>query len=163
MTDDTVMSDDVRRFDRAAIALGIGSLVSAAFVFGADAPTPIDFAHVGLGGAIALAAFGVLAILGGALRRIALTLVAGAGLTLAAVVQLVTLPLSPRLLGGDASAMTLLGAFGIGLLAVGIGCIADFRRSNRVAGNDARDAGGSDPEASASPSTASDDRRKDTP
>lgn len=136
---------DPRPFDRAAIALGIGSLVSAAFVFGADAPTPIDFAHVGVGGAIALAAFGVLAILGGALHRIALTLVAGAGLALAAVVQLVTLPLSPRLLGGDASAMALLGAFGIGLLAVGIGCIADFRR-----------------EASASPSTARDDR-KDTP
>jgi hypothetical protein len=141
------MSDDERRFDRAAIALGAGSLVSAAFVFGADAPTPIDFAHVGLGGAIALAAFGVLGILGGALRRIVLTFIAGAGLTLAALVQLVTLPLSPRLLGGDASAMTLLGAFGIGLLAVGIGCVSDARQPH---------------EASASLSTARDDR-KDTP
>jgi len=136
---------DSQPFDRAAVALGIGSLVSAAFVFGADAPTPIDFAHVGVGGAIALAAFGVLGILGGVLHRIVLTLVAGAGLALAAVGQLVTLPLSPRLLGGDASAMALLGAFGIGLLAVGIGCIADFRR-----------------ESSAPPSTARDDRKDTT-
>jgi len=122
---------DDRSFHRAAVALGIGSLISAAFVFGADAPTPVDFAHVGLGGAIALAVFGVLGIVGGALHSTNLTLAAGAGLALAAIVQLVTLPLSPRLLGGDASAMALLGAFGIGLLAVGIGCIVNFRAGLR--------------------------------
>ncbi|MFD4421151.1 hypothetical protein ACFWN7_06570 [Agromyces sp. NPDC058484] len=114
------MNEDRARYDRAAIALGTGSIVSSVFVFGADAPTPIDFAHVGLGGAIVLAVLGLVGILGGALHRGILNLVAGGGLTIAALVQLATLPLSPRPLGGDASMMALLGAFGIGLLAVGL-------------------------------------------
>ena len=114
------MNEERGRYDHAAIALGLGSIVSALFVFGADAPTPIDFAHVGLGGAIALAVFGVVGVLGGALHRGILTLAAGGGLTIAALVQLATLSLAPRPLGGDASMMALLGAFGVGLLAVGL-------------------------------------------
>jgi hypothetical protein len=114
------VNEERARYDRAAIALGTGSIVSSVFVFGADAPTPIDFAHVGLGGAIVLAVLGLVGILGGALHRGILTLVAGGGLTIAALVQLATLPLSPRPLGGDASSMALLGAFGVGLLAIGL-------------------------------------------
>jgi len=114
------VNEELARYDRGAVALGAGSVVASAFVFGADAPTPIDFAHVGLGGAIVLAVLGIVGILGGALHRGILILVAGGGLTSAALVQLATLPLSPRPLGGDASMMALLGAFGIGLLTVGI-------------------------------------------
>lgn len=114
------MKEERARYDRTAIALGAGSLASSIFVFGADAPTPIDVAHVGLGGAIVLAALGLVGILGGALHRGILTLVAGGGLTVAALVQFATLPLTPRPLGGDGSMMALLGAFGIGLLAVGL-------------------------------------------
>ncbi|MCD2442049.1 hypothetical protein LQ757_07125 [Agromyces sp. SYSU K20354] len=120
MNGEALVYEERARYDRAAIALGTGSLVASVFVFGAAAPTPIDFAHVGLGGAIVLAVLGVVGILGGALHRGILTLIAGGGLTIAALVQLATLQLSPRLLGGDASLMSLLGAFGIGLLAVGV-------------------------------------------
>ncbi|GAA4385453.1 Rv1678 family membrane protein [Agromyces bauzanensis] len=113
------MSEELGGYDRSAIFLGAASLVSAIFAFGADAPTPIDFAHVGAGGAIVLAGFGVVGLLGGLLHRGILSVIAGAGLTIAAVVQLVTLAISPRPLGGDATAMALFGAFGIGLLLVG--------------------------------------------
>jgi hypothetical protein len=126
------MTDELLRYDRAAIVLGIGSLIASLLVFGTGTPTAINFIHVGVGGAIGFAVFGVVGILGGVMRRASLTMLAGGGLTLLALVQLATLPLSSRPLGGDASAMALLGALGIGLLLIGIarrGALADLDRT----------------------------------
>lgn len=114
-------------FDHAGVFLGIASIMLAAFVFGAPLPVEVDFVHIGATGAAVLVVSGALAIAGGATRRPALCVAAGALLTVAALVQLVGLALSLKPLGGDASTMSVTGGLGIGLLAVGITARANVR------------------------------------
>ncbi|BDZ65325.1 Rv1678 family membrane protein [Agromyces mangrovi Wang et al. 2018] len=120
MSDAEFARAQLPRLDRAAAVLGAASALVALYVFGAGLPTEAQFVRVGLWGAVVLVVFGVLAVLGGEFHRPALTWIAGAGLTLAALVQLATLHLAPGLLGRDASAMAAFGGFGIGLLAVAL-------------------------------------------
>lgn len=91
----------------------------------------MDLVHVGSGGVVVLLVLGVVAVLGGVLRRHLLVLAAGAGLVLAAVAQLALLLFDRNSdwLGGTASTMSLLGGLGLGLLAVGL--TNRFTRSQR--------------------------------
>ena len=106
--------------DRAAILIGVAALALAGFVFGAVLPTEFRFVKIGPVGAGLLVAGGVLSIASGIMRLRMLRLIAGALLTGAALVQLVGLALSIRPLGGDASAMAVIGGIGIGLLVLSL-------------------------------------------
>ena len=106
--------------DHAAIVIGAAAIVLAGFVFGAALPTEFRFVNIGPVGAGLLVAGGVLSIASGIIRRRMLRLIAGALLTGAALVQLVGLALSIRPLGGDASAMAVIGGLGIGLLVISL-------------------------------------------
>lgn len=104
--------------ERGAVVLGAAAIILAGFVFGTSLPTEFRFVNVGPVGASVLVAGGVLAIVGGIIRRALLRSIAGALLTGAALLQLVGLALSVRPLGGDASAMAVAGGLGVGLLAL---------------------------------------------
>jgi len=106
--------------DRAAIVIGAAAIVLAGFVFGAALPREFRFVNIGPVGAGLLVAGGVLSIASGIIRQRMLRLIAGALLTGAALVQLVGLAVSIRPLGGDASAMAVIGGLGIGLLVLSL-------------------------------------------
>ena len=106
--------------DRAAILIGAAAIALAGFVFGAPLPTEFRFVNIGPVGAGLLVASGVLSIVSGIIRRRLLRSIAGALLTGAAFTQLVGLALSIRPLGGDASAMAVVGGLGIGLLSLSL-------------------------------------------
>ena len=107
------------RLGRAATALGVVSVIAGGYVL-LSPPTPLNFIHAGPGGAAVLIVFGIVAIIGGRMSAAgALTLLAGIGLTAAAVYQLVSLVLAPlHIFGGDASLTAVLAGLGIGLLSV---------------------------------------------
>ena len=113
-------SDTPSARDRAAILIGAAAIVLASFVFGAALPSEFRFVNIGPVGAGLLVAGGVASIVSGILRRRLLRTIAGALLTGAALVQLVGLALSIRPLGGDASAMAVVGVLGIGLLSLSL-------------------------------------------
>lgn len=106
--------------DRAAILIGATAMTFAVFVFSAAFPTEFRFVKIGPVGAGLLVVGGILAIVGGVMRRRLPRLIAGALLTGAALLQLVGLALSIRPLGGDASAMAVVGGLGIGLLVLSL-------------------------------------------
>ena len=106
--------------DRTAILIGAAAIALAGFVFGALLPTEFRFVNIGPVGAGLLVAGGVLSIVSGIIRRRLLRSIAGALLTGAALIQLVGLALSIRPLGGDASAMAVVGGLGIGLLTLSL-------------------------------------------
>ncbi len=106
--------------DRSAILIGAAAIALAGFVFGALLPTEFRFVNIGPVGAALLVAAGVLSILSGIVRRRLLRTLAGALLIGAAFTQLVGLALSIRPLGGDASAMAVVGGLGIGLLTLAL-------------------------------------------
>ncbi len=109
--------------DRATTALGAVSIVFAGFVFAEPLPSEFDFVDLDPLGAIVLVVCGVLAIIGGTLQRASARIVAGGLLTTAALVQLAGIALAVRPLGGDASAMALIGGLGLGLLALSLSSI----------------------------------------
>ncbi|MBC7402362.1 MAG: hypothetical protein H7279_04180 [Microbacteriaceae bacterium] len=106
--------------DRGAILIGIAAIALAGFVFGAPLPTQFRWLNVGPVGASLLAASGVLSIASGITRRRLLRLIPGILLVLGALLQVVGLALSTRPLGGDASAMAVVGGLGIGLLTLSL-------------------------------------------
>ncbi|XAS66717.1 hypothetical protein V3C33_14685 [Micrococcaceae bacterium Sec5.7] len=109
-----------RRFDRAAVVLGVAALLGSLFAFSTGGPAPVDFIHVRGAGLIVIVALGVVAVLGGVLRRRVLVIVAGAGLVAAAVIQLLQAGQPVNWLGGDGSTLALMGGLGFGLLAVAL-------------------------------------------
>lgn len=111
---------DSSAYPRAEFALGIAAILSAGFVFGGGLPTEFDFIHVGPVGAIVLVVGGGLAIAAAATRRPLIALAGGAVLTIAALAQLFGMALSVRLLGGDASTVSVVGGLGIALLVVAL-------------------------------------------
>lgn len=106
--------------DRAAILIGAAAIALAVFVFGGAFPIEFRFVNIGPVGAGLLVVGGIVSIVSGVLRRRLPRLIAGALLTGAALVQLVGLALSIRPLGGDASAMAVIGGLGIGLLVLSL-------------------------------------------
>jgi len=106
--------------DRAAILIGVAAIALAGFVFGTSLPTEFRFVNIGPVGAGLLVVGGILSIVSGIIRRRVLRSFAGALLIGAALTQLVGLALSIRPLGGDASAMAVLGGLGIGLLSLSL-------------------------------------------
>ncbi len=106
--------------DRGVILIGVAAIALAGFVFGAPLPTEFRFVSIGPVGAGLLVASGLLAIVSGLIRRRLLRSIAGALLTLGALAQVVGLAFSIRPLGGDASAMAVVGGLGIGLLSLSL-------------------------------------------
>jgi hypothetical protein len=108
------------RLDRAALVLGVVSIVSAVFVF---VPGFVEIRAAGLVVALVL---GLLAVVGGWLDERTLVIAAGAGFLLAAAVQLVLLAGgSSGLLGGNASTFSLWLGLGVGLIAVGLAAVPE--------------------------------------
>jgi hypothetical protein len=103
--------------DRAAIALGVASLVSAVFAL---IRGDLEFVTMRGGGVVVALTLGVLSIAAGWLGNRVLALVAGAAFLVAAVVLLVLLGANGNggFLGGNASTFSLWLGLGIGLLAV---------------------------------------------
>ncbi|WP_426996992.1 Rv1678 family membrane protein [Pseudarthrobacter sp. N5] len=109
-----------RRFDRPVLVLGVAALLGSLFAFSTGGPAPADLIHVRGAGLIVIVALGVLAVLGGVLRRRVLVIVAGAAFVAAAVIQLLQAGQAVNWLGGDGSTLALMGGLGLGLLAVGL-------------------------------------------
>jgi hypothetical protein len=104
--------------DRAALVLGVVSMVSALFVFVHGNYQLVQIRAAGLVVALVL---GLLAVVAGLLEERALTLATGVAFLLAAVVQLGLLVGSGSgLLGGNASTFSLWLGLGVGLVAIGM-------------------------------------------
>lgn len=104
------------RFDRAAIVLGAGAVLS--LVFALTTSSNNNFVKVQ---GIALLIFpllGLVAILGGVTGRRPVVLSAGVLFALSAVLQLVQFGRSTNWIGGNGSTFALLLAFGVGLMVV---------------------------------------------
>jgi hypothetical protein len=107
-----------RSLNRAAIVLGMVSIVSAGFMFVHGTFQIIQIGAIGLVVALVL---GLLAVAAGFLSEGTLMVVCGLGFLLAAAVQLAQLAGgSSGLLGGNASTFSLWLALGVGLIAVGM-------------------------------------------
>jgi hypothetical protein len=106
------------RLHRATIVLGAAAIVSCGFALTAGLGAVLDFVHLGAGAVVVLAVLGALAVASGLSRIRILGLIAGVGLLLSAILQLVQLGQSANLLGGDGSMMSLLGGLGIGLVSI---------------------------------------------
>lgn len=107
-----------RRLDRAVLVLGAAAVLSCVFALTTGGAAPVDLVHVGGPEVVLLLVLGTVAVIGGVTRRLLLAGVAGAGLTLAAVLQLAQLGRQTNWLGGNGSTMSLMGGLGLGLLAV---------------------------------------------
>lgn len=107
-----------RRLDRAALVLGVAAVLSCVFALTTGGAAPVDLVHVGGPEVVVLLVLGVVAAIGGATHRLLLAGVAGAGLVMAAVLQLAQLGRHTNWLGGNGSTMSLMGGLGLGLLAV---------------------------------------------
>ena len=105
-------------FDRAAMLLGAVAVLSP--IFRLSTSSNNNFVSMGNGAIVVALLLGLLALAGGYTSQSVLVVAAGAGFGLAALVQLVQLPLSSNWLGGSGSTFSLFLAFSIGLLAVGI-------------------------------------------
>jgi hypothetical protein len=110
------------RFARASVVIGAGSVISAAFVFTPALPEFVDLVDVSGPLALVFVILGAMAIIGGVRRDLVICAIAGVGFLAAALTQLVQLATGVVILGGDASALALFGAWGAGLLCV---CWAD--------------------------------------
>jgi hypothetical protein len=109
--------------DRAALALGVVSIVSAVFVF---VHGTFQLVQIGAAGLVVALVLGLLAIVAGWLdERI---------LMLAAAVQLVQLAGgSSGFLGGNASTFSLWLGLGVGLTAVGVAAVPEATEESREA------------------------------
>jgi len=106
--------------DRAAVALGAATVLGGLLAWLTRRSPPLDFALVRGATLAVLVILGLVAVLGGVLRRRALVLLAGAALALAALVQLFQLGGSTNWLNGNPSTLSMMGGFGLGLLALGL-------------------------------------------
>lgn len=105
--------------DRAALVLGLVSMVSAVFVF---ANGEFEIVRVQVAGVVVALVLGLLAISAGWFESSELMLAAGLGFLVAAVVQLVLLAGGGGggFLGGNASTFSLWLGLGVGLIAIGL-------------------------------------------
>ena len=109
------------RLDRAAIVLGVVSIVSAVFVF-----VPV-FAEIRAAGLVVAVVLGLLAVVGGWLDERTLVIAAGVGFLVAGALQLVLLAGgSSGFLGGNASTFSLWLGLGVGLIAVGLAAVPEM-------------------------------------
>jgi hypothetical protein len=100
--------------DRAALVLGVVSMVSAAFVF---VHGTFQLVQVSAAGLVVAVVLGLLAVVAGWLDERTLMLAAGAGFLIAAAVQLVLLAGGGSgFLGGNASTFSLWLGLGVGLV-----------------------------------------------
>ncbi len=106
--------------DMPVVALGGAALVSSLFTFSSGGPAPVEFVHIRGLGLLLLLLFGAAAVAAGTLRLRWLAISSGAGLTAAALLQLLQADQRINWLSGDASTVALLGGLGIGLLAVSL-------------------------------------------
>jgi len=105
------------RFDRAAIVLGAGAMVSAVLAFTTGDPWALARIR---GATVALVlVLGAVAIVAGWRGSRALMLTTGAAVLAAAVLQLIQAGRATNWLSGNGSTVALLLGLGIGLLAVG--------------------------------------------
>jgi hypothetical protein len=104
--------------DRAAVALGAASLVSALFAF---ARGDLEFVTVRAGGVVVAVVLGVVAVVAGWLGNRLLALACGAAFLVAAVVLLALLGARGNggFLGGSASTFALWLGLGTGLIILG--------------------------------------------
>jgi hypothetical protein len=104
--------------DRAALVLGVASIVSALFVF---VHGNFQLVQIRAAGLVVALVLGLLAVVAGLLEERALTLATGAAFLLAAAVQLGLLAGgSSGVLGGNASTFSLWLGLGVGLVAIGM-------------------------------------------
>jgi hypothetical protein len=103
--------------DRAAVTLGVASVVSVVFVVVGGA---FGFVAVTRWGVAVAVALGLLAVAGGWTGRRVLTVAAGVLFVAAAVVEVVLWAAASNVLGGDGSTVSLWLGFGVGLLVVGL-------------------------------------------
>ncbi|MPZ81050.1 MAG: hypothetical protein GEV28_11905 [Actinophytocola sp.] len=106
--------------DRAAFVLGLGALVSSVFAIGPGSQRKADFVQVADAGLVVLLVLGAIAALGGLMGQRLIVAVAGVGFVVAAVIGLVQWGQATNWLAADGSTVSLLGGFGLGLLAVGL-------------------------------------------
>jgi hypothetical protein len=104
--------------DRAALVLGLVSIVSGVFVF---VDGTFQLVQIGAVGLVVALVLGLLAVVAGCLDERTLMLAAGAGFLLAAAVQLALLAGgSSGFVGGNASTFSLWLGLGVGLIAIGV-------------------------------------------
>jgi hypothetical protein len=107
-----------KRLDRAALVLGAVSIISAAFAF---VQGDLQLVQIRAAGLVVALVLGLLAVVAGWMGERTLILAAGAGLLLAAAVQLAMLAGGAAgLLGGNASTFSLWLGLGVGLIAIGM-------------------------------------------
>jgi hypothetical protein len=107
-----------RSLDRAAVALGLVSILSGAFIFVHGTFQVVRIGAISLVVALVL---GLLAMAAGWLAEATLMVATGIGFLLAAGVQIVLLAGgSGGFLGGNASTFSLWVGLGVGLIAVGL-------------------------------------------
>ncbi len=106
------------RLGRAALALGVAGVISPVFALSTSSNN--NFVLVQNAGLVVLPVLGVVAVLGVALARRLLVILAGAGFAGAALLQLVQFGRATNWLDGNGSTFSLLMALGIGLLTVGL-------------------------------------------
>ena len=105
-------------FDRAALLLGAVAVLSPAFRLSTSSNN--NFVSMGNGAIMVAVLLGLLALAGGYASQPMLVVGAGAGFALAALVQLVQLPLSSNWLDGSGSTFALFLALAIGLVVTGV-------------------------------------------
>ena len=111
------------RLDRAALVLGVVSIVSAAFVF---VHGTFQLVQIGAAGLVVALVLGLLAVVAGWLDERTLMLAAGGGFLLAGAVQLVLLAGgSGGFLAGNGSTFSLWLGLGVGLIAVGLAAVPE--------------------------------------
>ena len=103
---------------RAALALGVVGVISPAFALTTSSNN--NFVLVQGLGLVVFPVLGLVAVLGVALAKRLIVILAGAGFALAALVQLAQFGRSPNWLDGNGSTFSLLTALGIGLLATAL-------------------------------------------
>ena len=104
--------------DRAALVLGVVSIVSAVFVF---VDGTFQLVQIRAAGLVVALVLGLLAVVASLLEERALMLAAGVAFLLAAAVQLTLLAWgSSGFLGGNASTFSLWLGLGVGLIAIGM-------------------------------------------
>ncbi len=103
---------------RAALALGVVGVISPAFALTTSSNN--NFVLVQGLGLVVFPVLGLVAVLGVALAKRLIVILAGAGFALAALVQLAQFGRSPNWLDGNGSTFSLLMALGIGLLAAAL-------------------------------------------
>lgn len=107
-----------RPLNRAAIVLGVVSIMSAAFVF---VHGTLQLVQIGTVGLVVALVLGLLAIAAGLLAERTLMIADGVGFLLAATAQLMLLAGGGgAFLGGNASTFSLWLGLGAGLIAIGL-------------------------------------------